>query len=263
MELKGKVVIVTGGGNGIGEALCRRFAAEAPEALAVLDLEQENAERVAAEVGGIGYGVDVTDEAALKAALADVESRFGRIDLLFSNAGIGVFEGPEGFLGPEGNNDAFEKSWAVNVMAHVYGARAVLPGMLARGEGYICSTASAAGLLNQIGSASYGTTKHAAIGFAENIAITYGDQGIKVSVLCPQAVRTRMIGDTDGGSAGQDGILSPEEVAECTVQGIGAEKFLILPHEEVLIYSQRKASDYDRWLQGMQRFRRSLLGQTN
>jgi NAD(P)-dependent dehydrogenase (short-subunit alcohol dehydrogenase family) len=255
MKFAGKVVVITGGANGIGAALCRRFVDEKPEAIVAVDLEEDNAKKVAEEVGGSAYGCDVADEAQVKAVMADIEKKFGRIDLLFSNAGIGVFEGPEGFLGEGCNNEAWERSWKINVMGHVYGARAVLPGMLERGEGYIASTSSAAGLLNQIGSTTYGTTKHAAVGLAENLSIMYGDRGVRFSVLCPQAVQTRMIGDTDGSVAGVDGVLSAEAVADCCIDAMDKETFLILPHEEVLVYMQRKTSDYDRWLAGMRRLK--------
>jgi len=256
MEFAGKVVVITGGANGIGEALCRRFVAERPEVIVVVDLEEDNAKKVAAEIGGVAYGCDVSDEAQVKAVVADVEKKYGRIDLFFSNAGIGVFEGELGFLGPESSNEAWERSWGINVMGHVYAARAVLPGMLERGEGYLASTSSAAGLLNQIGSTTYGTTKHAAVGLAENLSIMYGDRGIRVSVLCPQAVKTRMLGDAEDGSvAGVDGVLSVEECAECVMEALDKETFLILPHENVLTYAQRKISDYDRWLSGMRRLK--------
>lgn len=256
MDFSGKVVVITGGANGIGEALCRRFVAESPEVIVVVDLEEDNAKKVAAEIGGVGYGCDVAKEAQVRAVVADVEKKYGRIDLWFSNAGIGVFEGVDGFLGPESSNEAWEQSWAVNVMGHVYASRAVLPGMLKRGEGYLASTSSAAGLLNQIGSTTYGTTKHAAVGLAENLSIMYGDRGIRVSVLCPQAVKTRMLGTSEDGSvAGVDGVLSVEACAECVMEALDKETFLILPHENVLTYAQRKISDYDRWLSGMRRLK--------
>lgn len=264
MKLAGKIAVVTGGANGIGEALCRRFAAEGAEAVIVLDLEKENAEKVAADIGGQkenvtrseAFSCDVSDEAQLTGILQDIENKYGRIDVMFSNAGVGSADGEGGIAGPGATSDVWQRCWNINVMAHVYAARAVLPGMIARGDGYICSTASAAGVLNQIGSSVYGTTKHAAVGFAESVAIEHGHQGIKVSVLCPQAVATRMIASVeDGGVQGGDGIATVDEVADYVLKDMDAEKFLILPHEEVLVYMQRKTSDYDRWIGGMQRLK--------
>ncbi len=264
MEISGKVVAVTGGANGIGEALCRRFAQEGAEMVAVIDLEEDRAKVVAGEIGGVGFGCDVGDKAQVDAVIREIEEKTGRIDLFFSNAGVGSAEGPEGLLNPNSTPEAWQMCWDVNVMGHVYASQAVLPGMIERGEGYLCSTASAAGLLNQIGSAPYGVTKHAAVGLAENLSIMYGDAGIRVSVLCPQAVRTRMLGDAneneDGGVQGGDGVLSPEEVAECCIAAIRDETFLILPHEEVLTYMQRKTNDYDRWLGGMRRWKSKFMG---
>jgi NAD(P)-dependent dehydrogenase (short-subunit alcohol dehydrogenase family) len=177
---------------------------------------------------------------------------------LCSNAGIGFGDGKEG-MATSLPNDRWQRMWEVNLMAHVYGARAVLPSMIERGQGYLLHTASAAGLLSQIGDAAYSTTKHAAIGFAESLAITHGEQGIKVSVLCPQGVRTPMLdGLADSPQAG-DGILEPEAVADSVIEGLAAERFLILPHAQVLTYMQRKTSDYDRWLAGMRRFRRKFI----
>jgi NAD(P)-dependent dehydrogenase (short-subunit alcohol dehydrogenase family) len=188
----------------------------------------------------------------------EVEARYGRIDLCCSNAGIIALDG-EPWWATSAPNETWQAMWEIHVMAHVYAARACLPGMLQRGEGYFLNTASAAGLLNQVGDAAYSTTKHAAIGFAESLAITHGDDGIRVSVLCPQAVATRMIQASengDGGTAGVDGVLTPEQVAEAAIQGLAAERFLILPHPSVEQYRQNKAADYDRWLGGMRKLRR-------
>ena len=248
MEIAGKNIVVTGGGNGIGRALCERFAAEGAARLTVVDLDFENAERVAGAIGGSARRVDVADRAAIGELVAEVESAGGPIDLFVSNAGI-FMEG-----GAEVGLEAWQKIWDINLMAHVHAAHAVLPSMLKRGEGYLLNTCSAAGLLSQIGSAPYTVTKHAAVAFAEWISITYGTRGIKVSALCPQAVRTNMsAGVKDGGVAGVDGMLEPEELAEVTVAGLRDECFLILPHEIVRTYYQRKATDIARWLLGMQR----------
>lgn len=257
MELKDKVVVVTGGAHGIGEALCRRFASEGARAVVVVDLDGEGAAAVAAEIGGRAFTVDVANEDDIKKVVDATLEEFGRIDLFCSNAGIGVSDEGHAASAP---NEGWEKIWQINVMAHVYAARAVLPSMIARGEGYFLNTASAAGLLSQIGSAPYSVTKHAAVGFAESLAITHGDDGIKTSVLCPQAVRTAMTAGTEGGGvAGGDGMLEPEDVAQTVVEGLRNEQFLILPHADVLEYMRRKTSDYDRWLGGMRRLRKRYI----
>lgn len=256
MEVAGRVVIVTGGGNGIGRALCERFAREGAARVVVADLEQDSAQAVAEAVGGDAHAVDVRDEAAIKTLVETVEARHGRVDLFCSNAGIIAGDG-EPWWATSASNATWQAMWDIHVMAHVYAARACLPGMLQRGEGCFLNTASAAGLLNQVGDAAYSTTKHAAIGFAEALAITHGDDGIKVFVLCPQAVATRMIGSVkDGGTAGVDGVLSAEQVADAVVEGLAEERFLILPHRQVSEYRAYKAADYDRWLGGMRKLRR-------
>ncbi|MEH6592146.1 MAG: SDR family oxidoreductase [Halioglobus sp.] len=260
MLVADKVVIVTGGANGIGKGLCERFHAEGARVVIVADLEIDNAKLVADAIGGEAFAVDVRDESAIQAMVTEVESRHGAIDLFCSNAGIIAGDG-EPWWATSASNDTWNAMWDIHVMAHVYAARACLPGMIARGSGYFLNTASAAGLLNQVGDAAYSTTKHAAIGFAEALSITHGDEGIGVSVLCPQAVATRMIGDVDdGGSAGVDGVITPEQVAEAVVKGLAEDKFLILPHETVALYRERKTADYDRWLGGMRRLHRSFKG---
>ena len=258
MQLESKVVVVTGGGNGIGKALCERFAAEGAAHVAVVDREEEAARAVADAIGGSAFAVDVRDEGQIAAMVADVEAAQGRIDLFCSNAGIIAGDG-EPWYASSAPNETWQAMWDIHVMSHVWAARACLPAMIKRGEGYFLNTASAAGLLNQIGDAAYSTTKHAAVGFAEALAITHGDDGIRVSCLCPQAVATRMIGAVeDGGSAGVDGVISPADVAEAVVQGLAEEKFLILPHPEVATYRERKTADYDRWLGGMRKLRRKF-----
>ena len=248
MKLRDKIVVVTGGASGIGRALCRRFVAEGAQAVVVVDRDERGAEAVAREIGARAMPADVGVESDIVAVVERVESEIGPIDLFCSNAGI-LFEG-----GVECDNDSWQSIWDVNVMAHVYAARVLVPRMIDRGGGYLLNTASAAGLLSQIGSAPYAVTKHAAVGLAEFLAITHGDQGIQVSVLCPQAVRTNMTAGTDeGGVAGVDGMIEPEELAETVIQGLADERFLILPHPSVLEYMRRKTSDYDRWLAGMRR----------
>ena len=255
MEVKGRVVVVTGGANGIGRAICERFHQEGARKVIVADLEEASARSVAQAMDGDAFGVDVRDESQIQAMVAEVESRYGVIDLFCSNAGIIALDG-EPWWATSAPNETWQAMWEIHVMSHVYAARACLPGMLERGEGYFLNTASAAGLLNQIGDAAYSTTKHAAIGFAEALAITHGDDGIKVSVLCPQAVATRMIGDSGGGTAGVDGVLTPQQVAAEVVEGLADETFLILPHKEVIDYRRNKCDDYDRWLGGMRKLRR-------
>jgi NAD(P)-dependent dehydrogenase (short-subunit alcohol dehydrogenase family) len=247
-----KVIVVTGGANGIGAALCRTFAAEGAKAVVVADIDGEAAGRLATEIGGLAVRIDVTREADVQQLVGDVISRYGAIDLFCSNAGIAV----DG--GEETSDEDWQRCWNVNVMAHVLAARAVLPGMLARGTGYLLQTVSAAGLLTHIHSASYAVTKHASLAFAEWLAIAYGDRGIGVSVLCPQGVRTDMLRRAASGGRTflLDSALEPEQVADIVVKGLTDERFLILPHPEVAEYFGRKATDYDRWLRGMRKLRR-------
>ena len=258
MQVKDKVVVVTGAASGIGAALCRRFHHEGARAVVAADLDGEGARQVAGRIGGLGLQADVAVEADIIRVVKETETQYGPIDLFCSNAGVAYPDGEDG-TAASCPNDKWQKAWEINVMAHVYAARAVLPGMIVRQQGYLLNTVSAAGLLNQIGSAPYSTTKHAAIGFAESLAITHGDDGIGVSVICPQAVATPMLGDFDnGGPQGVDGVISPEDVADSVIAGLAQESFLILPHEKVNIYMQRKISDYDRWLNGMRRLRQSF-----
>jgi NAD(P)-dependent dehydrogenase (short-subunit alcohol dehydrogenase family) len=247
VKVNGKHVVVTGGANGIGAALARRFADEGAHVV-VADLDEARLMAVAAETGGLGVPTDVRHEHQIAALVTAAEAQYGPIDLFCSNAGI-VVEG-----GEDASDAVWERSIAVNVLAHIYAARLLVPRMTARGEGYLLNTASAAGLLTQIGSAPYAVTKHAAVALAEWLSITYGDEGLKVSVLCPQAVRTNMTaGTVEGGVAGVDGMLEPEAVASAVIDGLDAERFLILPHPVVADYFRRKADDYDRWLRGMRR----------
>ncbi len=245
MKLDGKVTVVTGAASGIGRGIARRFAQEGARVVCS-DIDGDGAAAVAQEIDGLAVTTNVAAEADIQALVVTTEDTYGPIDLFFSNAGIGTSGGVE-----VADCD-WQRIWDINVMAHVYAARTLLPKMIERGHGYLCSTASAAGLLTQIGSAPYAVTKHAAVALAEWLSVTHGDQGIRVSVLCPQAVRSKMTA-RGGGVASVDGMLEPEEVAEAVVSAIDREEFLILPHPEVLTYMQRKTSDYDRWLGGMRR----------
>jgi NAD(P)-dependent dehydrogenase (short-subunit alcohol dehydrogenase family) len=266
MELNDRVVVVTGGGSGIGEAIALAARAEGARHVVVADLDGAQVARVAALVGGTGVQVDVRDESAIQRLVADTEDAHGPIDLFVSNAGYVTT------AGLEDPNASIQRMWEVHCMAHIYAARAVLPSMIARGEGYLLNTASAAGLLTQIGSMSYSITKAAAVALAEWLSVSHHHQGIRVSVLCPQAVRTNIVvnspdnlgaselkdGILDGGVAGVDGVLEPADVAALCIEAIREERFLILPHPEVATYEQRKATDRDRWLTGMRRFQSAL-----
>ena len=257
MLLRDKVVVVTGGANGIGRALCRRFAAEGARGVIVADMDARGAAQVAEEIGGLAVPTDVSVEADIVRLVERADAAYGQIDLFCSNAGIIGTPG-----GAEVPNEDWRRIWDVNVMAHIYAARAVLPGMLARGDGYILATASAAGLLSFVDGAPYAVTKHAAVAFAEWLAIAHGDAGIKVSCVCPQGVRTKMLLGEDGRQEHflLEGSLEPEEVAEAVVHGLAAERFLILPHPEVAEYFLHKAENYDRWLRGMRRIRAKVQG---
>lgn len=256
MEITGRTIVVTGGGNGIGAALARRFAADGARGVVVADRDADGAARVAEEIGGLAVQLDVSNEAEIQALVSTTEATYGPIDLFCSNAGIG----PLGGL--EMPNEAWQEIWDINLMAHIYAARAVVPSMIERGEGYLLQTSSAAGLLTNVGAAAYSVTKHAAIALAEWIAITYGDQGIKVSALCPQFVNTAMLDSPNADPAlaawVRQATIEPEEVADVVVEGLRDERFLILPHPEVGDFLLRKATDYDRWLGGMRRLQRQL-----
>jgi NAD(P)-dependent dehydrogenase (short-subunit alcohol dehydrogenase family) len=254
MQIKDKIVVVTGAASGIGRALAQRFAQEGAKKVICSDINADGVKAVAAEVGGIAFVTNVAKEEDIKALIEQVEAEVGPIDLFCSNAGIGVGGGAEA---PDAQ---WQRIWDINVMAHVWAARHLVPRMAARGGGYLLNTASAAGLLSQIGSAPYAVTKHAAVGLAEWLAITHGDQGIKVSVLCPQAVRTAMTAGNPDGVASVDGMLEPEDAAEACIRAIEAETFLVLPHPQVLDYMRRKTADYDRWLGGMRKLNRAYRG---
>lgn len=250
MKLDNKTTVITGAASGIGRGMAQRFAAEGARVVCA-DLDAAGVAEVAREIGGLAVPTNVAVEADIVNLIAEAEKAYGPIDLFFSNAGIGVRGGAEVA------DEAWQRIWEINVLSHIYAARHMVPKWIERGGGYFCSTASAAGLLTQIGSAPYAVTKHAAVAFAEWISVTHGDQGIKVSVLCPQAVRSKMTAGNEDGVASVDGMIEPAEVAEAVVQAIDQETFLVLPHPQVLTYMQRKTSDYDRWLGGMRRFQAS------
>ena len=260
MELKDKVAVVTGGASGIGRALARAFHAEGARHVVVADRDEAGASAVAAEIGGTGFGLDVANEGQVRDLVATINRDTGPIDLFMSNAGYVTWGGLEV------SNHEINAMWDVHVMSHIYAARAVLPAMIGRGEGYIMSTASAAGLLTQVGSLAYTLTKHAAVALAEWIAITHGHQGIRVSVLCPQAVQTNIVSNSPSlgtrpstSVASGDGVLTAEQVAEASLEAIREERFYVLPHPEVGEYAKRKAADIDRWLYGMRRFQQRIF----
>jgi NAD(P)-dependent dehydrogenase (short-subunit alcohol dehydrogenase family) len=246
MDLKGKVAVVTGAASGIGRATALRFAQEGAAGLVLADLNMAALKPVAEQVKALAVACDVSREADIKRLVREAEEKHGRIDVYFSNAGI-IHRG-----GLEAPDAEWERNWKIHVMAHVWAARAVVEKMVARGGGYFLVTASAAGLLNIVESATYGVTKHGAVAFAEWLAIAYGRRGLKVSCLCPQAVITGMY-KGDGGSAGVDGALSAEDVAGEIVKVMAGERFLVLPHPTVLEYMRNKTADYDRWIGGMQK----------
>lgn len=254
MELKDKIIVVTGAASGIGHAMALRFAQEGAKKIICADLNLEGAEETASRIDGLAVAVNVGIESDITSLIDRVEAEVGPIDLFCSNAGISIAGGVDT------NNDDWQRIWDINVMSHVWAARHLIPLMSARGGGYLLNTSSAAGLLNQVGSAPYGVTKHAAVGLAEWLSMTHGDDGIKVSVLCPQAVRTEMTRGHEDHVAAIDGMMEPEPVAEACVQTIRNETFLVLPHAEVLGYMRKKTENYDRWIGGMRKLNRRFGG---
>ena len=249
MKLAGKACVVTGGANGIGRALCEAFAREGAQVV-VADRDAALGAEVAASIGGTFVAADVSREEEVASLVARALELHGRIDLFASNAGLAISGGPET------PDSGWQQSWDVNVMAHVWAARHVLPAMLARGEGYLLATASAAGLLTSLGAAPYAVTKHAAVAFAEWLSMTYGDRGIGVSCLCPQGVRTGMLAQAEHSAVGRaialaGAVLEPAQVADFTVRALAERRFLILPHPEAATYMQRRAQDHERWLSAM------------
>jgi len=265
-----KVAVVTGGGGGIGRAFCERLAKDGARVV-VADLDLAAATATAELVDGLPIQCDVGSESAISALVERVESELGPIDLFVNNAGILTGDGPEGAADAQGlwndTSDRWQLGWQVNVMAHVYSARVLVPRMIEQGGGHFITLASAAGLLSQIGDAMYSVTKHAAVAFAESLAITHGDDGIRVTLVCPQAVDTNLAREADEhaeesgnafGAAEMDGILKPEDVANAAIDGVIDGKFLVLPHPNVADYMQAKTANYDRWVGGMRKLRRKL-----
>jgi NAD(P)-dependent dehydrogenase (short-subunit alcohol dehydrogenase family) len=257
MQLKDKLIVVTGAGSGIGRSLVKKFIAAGARTVIAADINADAARQTAEELGCVPMTADVAREEDVLRLIDDTERKFGPIDLYCNNAGVAMG------ASEQSPTEEWQKIWEINVMAHVFSARHLVPRMIARGGGHFLNTASAAGLLNQIGGAAYGTTKHAAVGFAEWLALTYAHQGIKVSLLCPQAVRTAMTADTEDPAtraASTDGMMEPDELADIAVEHLARDAFLILTHDEVKGYMQRKASDYDRWIGGMNRLAQKLSG---
>ena len=251
MRAAGQVVVITGGAGGIGRALAERFHRDGAKSVVVGDIDGAGAEAVAKEIGGLGLRCDVGKESDVAAVIEETERRFGPIGLFCSNAGIAAGFDIHGENVAGASDADWARSWSVNVMSHVYAARALVPRMKARGGGYFLITVSAAGLLSQIGSATYSTTKHAAVGFAESLAIAHLSDNIRVSILCPQGVDTAMLRSLPNNPASFDGVLTAEDVAAAASAGLERESFLILPHPEVETYMRRKTENYDRWLGGM------------
>ncbi len=257
MDISGRHVVVTGAAGGIGSALCRRLSLEGARAVVVADREAAGAEAVAKEIDGLAVQYDAASESSVQSLIARATEANGPIDIFISNAGV-----PGGMGGPETPDETWQEAWNVNVMAHVWASRALIPQMLERGEGYLINTASAAGLLTQVSSLVYSVTKHAAVSLAEWLAIEYGDAGIRVSCICPQGVRTPMLElamDEPAGAAAliAGGVIEPDDVAEAVVRGIGDERMLILPHEEVANHMALKGAQPDRWIAGMRKLVRN------
>ncbi len=257
MNVQGKIVVVTGAADGIGRALALGAHARGAKAVICADRDEAGAKVTAKKIGGTAFACDVGVDADVTRVIHETERTIGPIDLFCSNAGIGGHRSEPGNAASV-SNEGWQRAWDVNVMSHVFAARALLPLMIARGGGYLLNTVSAAGLLNQIGSAVYATTKHAAVGFAENIAISHRDDGIRVSILCPQAVDTTLLRAAGKGAQHVDGVLTADQCADAAFAGMEAGRFCILPHPMVSGYMQKKTADYDRWIGGMAKFQRTL-----
>ena len=255
MDVSGRCVIVTGGASGIGAALCRMLVARGAQVV-IADKEGAAAQALAAEIGALVQACDVTREADIQATVAAAEAAFGPVDIFVSNAGLGFGEPSHA---ASASNEVWQLNWDIHVMSHVYAARAVLPAMIARGDGYLVNMASAAGLLCQIGDAAYSASKHAAVSFAESLSIAHAGDGVKVSVICPQYVATPLIGLSADDVSETSALRTPEQAAKTILKGIEAEQFMILPHEDVTQFEQLRAMDRDRWMQGMRGLRAKAL----
>lgn len=255
MEISGKVTVITGAGSGIGAAMARRMAGAGARVM-VSDRDAEAARKVADEIGAAARACDVGEEPQVQGLIAETEAALGPVDVFVSNAGLGRGDPDHAASAPDADWDL---NWRVHVMAHVWAARALLPGMIERGSGHFVNVASAAGLLNQIGDAAYSATKHAAVSFAESLAITHGRDGIGVSVVCPQYVATPLIGLTDADAEGRETLLTADDVARAVLAGIAEDRFLILPHPQVAEYVRLRAADHDRWIAGMQGLRGKVI----
>ena len=257
MDISGKIVVVTGGADGIGAALARRFHADGAKAVVVADLNEAGARKVAGEIGGLAFRCDVSKEADLQRVVEETEARLGPIDLFCSNAGVADLDKPDANVA-DATDAQWDRSWRIHVMAHIYAARILVPRMKTRGGGYFLNTISAAGLLTQLGNSVYATTKHASVGFSESLAITHRDDNIRVTVLCPQGVDTPLLRAGGRGPQHLDGVLTAEETAAAAAEAIREERFLCLPHPQVLGYMRNKTTDYERWIGGMAKLQRRL-----
>ena len=255
MDISGKSIVVTGGASGIGAAIARQ-AADAGAMVCIADLNFDLAQDIAKEIGGIAVACDVTQEAEIIAAIKIAEAAHGPVDVFVSNAGLGRGDPSHAASAPDAD---WMLNWNVHVMAHVWAARALLPAMIARGSGHFVNVASAAGLLNQIGDAAYSATKHAAVSFAESLLITHGNDGIGVSVVCPQYVATPLLGLVDGDAQGN--LLTAGDVAKSVWQGVADGTFVIMPHPDVAKYNALRGSDPSRWIKGMQMLRAKALSE--
>ncbi|MDA7692744.1 SDR family oxidoreductase [Alphaproteobacteria bacterium] len=252
MEIRNKVIVITGGAGGIGLAIAKTFLSEDPKVIILADIKFDHANLKNKKV--IYKKCNISIELEVNNLIDEINHDFGLIDIFCSNAGILT-------LGDEqSSNEDWNKNWNLHVMAHVFAAKKLIPDMIKRGHGYFVNTSSAAGLLSHIDSVTYSTTKHAAIGFAEWLAITYGKEGIGVSVLCPQAVKTNMTKGRENEVSALDGMMQPDKVASEVLNAVKNEVFLISPHTEVLGYFQNKANNYSRWIGGMQKLKSRLKG---